>query len=118
MGIAWPSTLPTCISGYTEKAEPITVRSNVEEGPPKVRRRFTKRVVRGQVSITMTIAQRNRLDDYFYIDLDGGVIRFNFRHPWTGVNMEWRMVEAPDFQNQGPLAVDTRMVWEIMGIAP
>lgn len=112
--VPWPASLPACCDSYTEKAEPVTVRTNVAEGPAKVRRRFTLRVVRGQVGMHLTIAQRNTLDSFFYVDLDGGVGRFEFRHPWLDVIKQWRMVEAPDFSNDGPIGVAATMVWELM----
>ena len=112
--IPWPASLPQCAGTYAEKAEPVSVRTNVEEGPAKVRRRFTLRVVRAQVQMDMTIAQRNTLDSFFYVDLDGGVGRFTFLHPWLQVMKEWRLVEAPDFQNIGPIGVGATMVWEQM----
>ena len=111
---AWPDTLPQCMSGYSEKTEAMTIRTSVEEGPPKVRRRFTKRVTRGRVSMVMDIDQRNRLDDFFVYDLDAGVHRFTFPHPWTQELVEWRMVESPDFANEGALGVNVTMAWELM----
>ena len=110
----WPAELPTCAETYTEKAEPVTVRTNVEEGVAKVRKRFTQRVVRGQVGMTMNIDQYKILDDFFYIELNGGVNRFTFSHPWTNLPCDWRMVDSPSFQNLGALAVQVSMVWEIM----
>ena len=112
--IPWPASLPSCLDSYAEKAEPVTVRTNVAEGPAKVRRRFTLRVVRGQAGMVMKIDQRNTLDSFFYVDLNGGVERFTFRHPWLDEVKEWRMVEAPDFSNIGPLGVAVTMVWELM----
>jgi hypothetical protein len=111
--LAWPATLPDCPDTWTEQAEPVVVRTNVEEGTPKVRKRFTKRLVRVQVGMTMTIAQRNTLDSFFYTSLDGGVLQFNFKHPWLGTVQPWYMAEAPAFQNEGPLGVVVSMVWEL-----
>jgi len=111
--LTWPASLPDCPGSWAEQAEPVSVRTNVEEGTPKVRKRFTKRIVRMQVGMTMTIAQRNTLDDFFYTTLDGGVLSFNFRHPWLNVLTPFRMTEAPQFANEGPMAVNVSMVWEI-----
>ncbi|HVQ51044.1 MAG TPA: hypothetical protein VMS92_13455 [Mycobacterium sp.] len=111
--IAWPAELPDCPDSWSEQAEPVTVRTQVEEGTPKVRRRFTKRLVRAQVGMTMDIAQRNALDSFFHVSLDGGVLRFDFRHPWLDQVVPWRMVEAPAFSNIGPLGVAVSMVWEL-----
>jgi hypothetical protein len=110
--IVWPASLPQCMENYSEKASPVTVRTNVEEGPSKIRRRFTKRLVRGQVTMTMNITQRNTLDDFFYIDLNGGVSSFIFPHPWRGTDKVWTMVDAPDFSNVSALGVQATMVWE------
>ena len=111
--ITWPASLPDCPDQWSEQAEPVIVRTNVEEATPKVRKRFTKRVVRMQVGMTMNITQRNTLDSFFYTSLDGGVLSFNFRHPWNNVTTAFRMVEAPQFSNDGPMAVVVSMVWEI-----
>ena len=110
----WPALLPDCAGTYSEKAEPVTVRTNVEEGPAKVRKRFTQRVIRAQVGMQMRIDQYDILDDFFYIELNGGVGRFNFKHPWTAAPSVWRMVESPDYESMGPVAVSVVMVWELM----
>jgi len=110
--LAWPASLPDCPDSWSEQAEPVTVRTQVEEGTPKVRKRFTKRLVRAQVGMTMSIAQRNDLDSFFYVSLDGGVLAFTFRHPWLDTVIPFRMVEAPSFSNIGPLGVAVSMVWE------
>jgi hypothetical protein len=111
--LAWPASLPQCPDAWSEQAEPVTVRTNMEEGTPKVRGRFTKRLVRCQVGMSMRIDQRNILDSFFYVSLNGGVGTFNFRHPWLNQVVPWRMTEAPQFSNDGPMGVSVSMVWEL-----
>lgn len=112
-GIEWPASLPPCAATYTEKAEPVIIRSSVEEGPPKTRRRFTVRIVRAQMGMVLTLEQFQILDDFFYIDCNGGTVWFQFTHPWRNIIRDFRMIEAPDFQDYGALAVNTTMVLEL-----
>lgn len=42
MSIAWPSSLPVpALSGYQFSADATTIKTDMDSGPPRVRRRYT-----------------------------------------------------------------------------
>lgn len=110
--IAWPAGLPDCAESWEEFDQPVTVRTNMEIGPPKVRRRFTRTMRGVRVSFTMDHAQAMQLRDYFEVDLQGGVLEHSFRHPFRGGVEAFRFVEAPRIANLGALACTVQCSWE------
>lgn len=96
----WPSSLPQAlqISGYSEEAASLTIASQPDTGPAKVRRRFTAgvRPVKGQ--ITLTADQLQDFLDFFNTDLLGGSLRFQWAEPTDPLtSAEMRFVEPPSW---------------------
>jgi hypothetical protein len=110
--LAWPAGLPDCAQSWEEKDIPVTVRTQMEVGPPKVRRRFTRTMRAVQVGFTMDHAQAMALRDFFEIDLQGGVLEHSFRHPFRGDVESFRFVEAPTITAEGALACVVSCSWE------
>lgn len=79
----WPSTLPQkpLVEGYAETFQSGQVRSEMDTGPPKVRRRFTATVNRFEMSFMMDSTQLDTLESFYETDLEGGVLQFDFPDP-------------------------------------
>jgi len=90
----WPTSLPDypLIDGYAEKPQDQTIRTQMEAGPDKVRRRFTAGVREFSVKWTLTTAQVSTLDTFFHSTLDGGALQFDMTHPRTGASTSFRFV--------------------------
>jgi len=98
--IIFPASIEQCflLSGYTEQAEPNIIRSDVEVGPAKTRRRYTKPIINIKASMVVTAAQLQVFDDFYHGPLMSGALRFLFKDPRTGVQKEFRFIDPPVYQ--------------------
>lgn len=114
MAETWPSALQDVLNqaGFSLKIGETAIRSDVDIGPVKVRRRFTQ----GIDQITGTIYLNK--DDYatfrtfFDTTLNGGVNTFNYVHPLTEATAEFRFVNPPTIATLGGEYFTIQMVWE------
>jgi hypothetical protein len=110
--IAWPAELPACAQSWDEQDVPVVVRTQMDIGPPKVRRRYTRTMRNARVGFTMTHAEAMRLRDFFELDTQGGVYEHQFVHPFRGELERFRFVEPPTIANLGALACTVSCSWE------
>ncbi len=100
---AWPGTLPQEMlqDGYQETAPSATIRSNMDVGPAKVRRRTSAatRMISGAIFLTM--AQVEILDAFYINDCAQGSISFTWVHPRTRIAVSFRFVKPPVYQPDG-----------------
>lgn len=84
---AWPGTLPAYVqeNGFTEIPMPVSIESEMDIGPAKIRRRFTKAPKRFQCQMMMTGAQVTTFETFWETTLLGGVLPFDWVHPRTRV---------------------------------
>lgn len=91
----WPPGLPQIPErGFTESIGVSVLRTPMEAGPAKMRRRFKRPTVM-QVSYLLSTAQVNTLETFVFTTLQG-VYRFTFPHPRTGASVETRIVPGQD----------------------
>jgi hypothetical protein len=101
----WPATLPplTEISGFNERPPKNTLRTQMDAGPAKVRRRFTagERKLGGRM--LMDADQIEILDSFHVNDLASGSLKFDGIHPRTGAAAVLRFAAEPDWTHlSGP----------------
>lgn len=113
----WPATLPQTllVEGYEEKLPDVNLRSAMEVGPAKVRRRVTAAVrpVTGQ--LIMTLAQIDIFKGFYNDDLLGGSLRFEWVDPYYEIAMvEMRFTEVPAFSPTDPGLYKVSMKLEIL----
>ena len=98
----WPVTLPQFVSveGFQETPPDLLLRTQMDAGPPKVRRRFTAGVRGFKATVRLTQAQVQVLDAFFVGTLAGGALSFDWTHPRTGVNSSFRM-SRPAYSSEG-----------------
>lgn len=92
----WPASLPQAplVSGWSESGGPNIIRTPMDKGPAKQRRRSAKpRPV--NVSFMMTVEQVATFDT-FVNDTIKGVARFGFTNRRTGEVMECRIIPSDD----------------------
>lgn len=77
---AWPSTLPQLplVAGYSEQVQSQVLRSTMDAGPAKSRRRFTAASRTIPVRYLLTEEQTHFFEDWFEIDLAGGSLPFDW----------------------------------------
>jgi hypothetical protein len=99
----WPTTLPQCleVAGYSSAEPDLLLRTPMEAGPAKQRRRSTwdARPVSGR--ITVTKAQLAAFQAFFKSSTFSGGIRFTWVDPETGDPAEMRFVSSPTWTAHG-----------------
>lgn len=88
----WPTTLPVemLMRGYNQTAANVLLRSSVDAGPAKVRRRFTAGVQPVTGNLLLTGAELAYLRTFYDTTLLGGSLRFTWREPVTLTSKEFR----------------------------
>jgi hypothetical protein len=102
---AWPGTLPTAPEGpgYQEQAPNVSIRTEMDAGPPKLRRRYTAGIRTFTFSWLLSKTQVATLDTFFVTTLQGGSLSFDgLNHPRTGAATTWRFVAPPTYSYLGP----------------
>lgn len=76
----WPETLPqrALAEGYSEGFRDGRLQTAPEAGPPKMRRRVSSVGKPVMVSLKVDVEQLTRLEDFWDIDTQGGVLPFWF----------------------------------------
>ena len=91
-----------------------TITSDVDVGPIKKRRRFTRPIDKISCVIDLTIPQFNTLKTFYDTDTNGGVEKFELLHPITGVLTNFRFTDSPDIRPLGGGIFQASMNWEVM----
>ena len=93
---AWPASLPQGpFVGHSEGFPDELVRTKMDAGPAKVRRRYTASVIPIEYPIQLTTAQVTTLRTFYYTTLNGGVDTFTHDLPRTGVAATLRFTAPP-----------------------
>lgn len=91
----WPLSLPQRVQrGFSESIGANIIRTPVDQGPAKLRRRSLRPAQLG-VTFLMTTAQVATLE-IFCLNTLQGTARFDFKHPRTAAVVEVRIVPAQD----------------------
>lgn len=88
------------------------IRSSVDIGPAKVRRRFTAPVDIYQCSIKLIYSDYLILKNFFDNTLNGGVLPFEYTDPFLGTTQEFRFTQPPTLTPMGGLYFMVNMGWE------
>lgn len=96
MAIVWPVTLPLrpLVEGFSDAAPNNVLRTNMDVGPAKTRRRSAAAPYPMTVQFSCTADQANTLYDFANTTLKGGALRFEWTHPRTGATIECRVVPS------------------------
>lgn len=113
----WPSSLPQYVleGGYQETLQDQTLETQMEAGPAKIRRRYTKSLRKFQISLLMTSAQANTFESFWQNDCAGGSTPFTWVHPRTRATATMRFRNpAPQFSTTGGTNVMAQFNVEII----
>jgi hypothetical protein len=91
---AWPVSLPQSplVNGYDEQFPKMGLRSSMDAGPAKQRRRSTAAVTPISIRLALTNAQVETLLTFWKTDTGGGVLSFTWVHPRTGTAVTMRFI--------------------------
>lgn len=97
MTASWPASLPQFVQqqGYQESLPDQTIESEVDSGPAKTRRRFTKNLRPIQASIWVDMTQKATFEFFHNTTLDGGTAPFLWVNPLTQAMALFRFRRPP-----------------------
>lgn len=88
----WPSTLPPLRLPVQQSSQDQTLRTSMDAGPQKVRRRFTASSRYYTIPLRLTGADRQTLDTFFNDTLKGGSLEFDMIDPTTDQTEQFRFM--------------------------
>lgn len=101
----WPASLPQnmLMDGYSHSAANNILRTNMDAGPAKQRRRFTSgpQPVTGKIFVNDT--ELETFKDWYVDDLLEGALRFDWVDQDDGTTaVEYRFTSQPTWEPAGP----------------
>ena len=114
MAEAWPISLQDKLNedAFGLDIGETVLRSDMDVGPAKVRRRMTKSVDTLTCSIDVTTSEYSTFLYFFDTTLNGGVNQFTFDHPITGAPTDFRFGGPPQIRSIGGGNFRVTMRWE------
>jgi hypothetical protein len=93
--IYWPAELPATLlmEGLSAKPKSNVIRTAMDAGPQKARRRYTASTKIFTGRLLLTAEQRAVFEQFYRTALADGVLRFNFTDPQTLEGREFRFTE-------------------------
>lgn len=115
--IPWKEGLPECAQSWEEMDEPNVIRTNVDVGPPKVRRRSTLQLRSVKVGWTMPAEKYELLMEFYETDCLQGINEFEYAHPVTKAVNRYRFSGSPKITmikgKVGVGAIKVECEWEM-----
>ncbi|MCX8003362.1 MAG: hypothetical protein N2688_00140 [Burkholderiaceae bacterium] len=98
-GIVWPVGLPQRMNaaGFTETLPDLALRTGMDAGPRKMRRRFTAGPTAIEGTVTLRGSQPALLETFYRETTAGGTLPFDWTHPRTGALKAFRFTAPPAF---------------------
>lgn len=95
----WPVTLPSSplVEGFRETPPETVLRSTMDQGPAKLRRRTTAGTGALSMTYMLTRTQVDTLMDFFNETLAGGALGFDLTHPVSGASLTCRFRQMPAY---------------------
>jgi hypothetical protein len=103
---SWPLSLPqhVGISSYQERFAETSLRTPMEAGVAKVRRRYTAAPRQFDMSIRMTAEQVSLLRDFYEETCAGGTLAFDWVHPRNLQPATFRFLDTPRVSASSPIS--------------
>lgn len=94
----WPASLPLPLSNTLQETPPQSlIRTQMDGGVPKVRRRSTATVRKLSFQLMLSAAQVSALDTFFVTTTLGGSDSFDYTHPRTSAAVTARFTTPPTY---------------------
>lgn len=119
--VAWPAELPQFVetAGYIEGQPDLVLRTPMEVGPAKVRRRFTTAPRPFKFSVQLDGPQVQDFEDFVHLSLRGGEEPFDWVHPRTRAAASFRFRKPFTLSPiGGPLWLAAMDLWLLPGDPP
>ncbi len=96
--VTWPAALSApALNSYIESPPKNTIRTQMDKGPSKVRRRTTSNVRPISFNLKLTPAEVTTLDTFYDTTTASGAIEFDYTHPRTSAAVTARFVSIPQY---------------------
>ena len=99
-------------AGFSQSLGETAIRSSMEIGLDKVRRRYTKRIDTFSCTINLTLSEYSTFNTFFDTTLAGGTKTFNYEHPLSQTTAEFRFTKPPRIAPLGGTYFRVSMEWE------
>ena len=121
--IDWPNVniLPQeiFVNSFNQLAISNNIRTSIEAGVDKVRRRYTTPIVTMKGKMWLTHQEYLNLENFYNITLQGGVQRFNFKDPADQTRIyEYRFVSPPSYSALSSNYYEVSLNWERLQLKP
>lgn len=110
----WPSKFCPLMGSFQESPPNNTIRSTMDRGPAKVRRRTTANVRPISFNVFVRNADMQEFDDFYAIDTFSGADEFDFIHPRTKESVKARFVEPPSYGDRSGIGYQVSVSLEIL----
>ena len=100
----WPSSLPQKPEqqGFLESPPDLTLATDMDVGPAKLRRRFTAGVRVFDFNVLLDNTQVDTLDSFYLTDVAGGALSFDLPDPRASSGtISVRFIGPPQYSNVG-----------------
>ena len=98
-------------AGFNYTLGDTTTTTEVEVGLPKKRQRYTQAIDEIKGTIDLEYADFNILLSFYRSTLAGGTKTFNYNHPMTGVESEFRFEKPPTISPIGGVWFRVSFQW-------
>ena len=99
----WPANLPsTWLAGLRYAPRDQVLRSPMDSGVGKTRRRTTLEIVDADVEVRFSGLDVQNFESWFRTTLSGGAARFSHKHALTGALAEYRFRARPEWRQEIP----------------
>lgn len=116
MAIVWPVSLtqePEA-TGFSQQLEDNLIRTQMDAGKAKVRRRFSAGVMLSSMSMVLTTEEKNTLVAFYETTLVDGSLEFDWIDHLKGGAATYRFVAPPIFRAIGQVIWKVTMQLEIV----
>jgi len=112
----WPTSLPQELNeeGFSTELIDNTIRTQMDYGPAKVRKRCTSNVMKVEGSVSLNSTQLTTFMSFFNSNCAYGATAFDWTHPLTGNNCSMRFVSPPKIRPIGGNITEVQMSLEIL----
>lgn len=95
----WPIALPAypLLDNFQESVPNTVIRTDMEQGPAKVRQRTTAAVRKMSLAYLMSKTQVTALETFYLTTLQGGALAFDFIHPRSNTTVSCRFTKPPEY---------------------
>lgn len=107
----WPSTITIRRDGFTETPPKRQLRSNMEVGPDKIRRRSSAAIRPVTIQLLLNDSQLDTFDTFY---LDNDAVPFDFVNPRTGVTHSARFTDDPPTYSSNETLWDVKVSMELL----